>query len=130
MKVKNCPQCGQLFKYTYEKLCPTCREEEHKTFELVRTYLRKHPGATMVEVHQGTGVEMWKLEEYVREGRLMAYSSLQVSCDGCGKMISSGRLCDDCQREIFGGPSSPEEESQQKRQGRLHYRSPRKGYFS
>ncbi|WP_153724841.1 TIGR03826 family flagellar region protein [Heliorestis convoluta] len=104
MNVKNCPRCDRIFvrQPGARNLCPTCTREEEDQYEVVRTYLRKYPGATVIEVVTATGVEETLIAKFIKEGRLEASSSLQVAwpCERCGTPIRQGNLCGNCQEEL------------------------------
>jgi flagellar operon protein (TIGR03826 family) len=127
VQLKNCPRCGKLFSSSGRGLCSQCLQEDARDYDLVRTYLRKNPGANMVEVNRETGVELGKIEEFIRQGRLLSYSKLQVACEICGEPITGGRLCDDCRRGFRSEESEPEKPGVK---GRVHLERRRGGGLS
>ena len=103
MELRNCSRCGKLFRSTGLTVCSECKAHLDEEFELVRDYLREHPGARVFEVSQATGVPSSRIYNMVREGRLMATSAdsdLAVECVQCGTKILTGRMCAKCTQEF------------------------------
>lgn len=105
MNVRNCTRCGKVFLPVLgRRYCPECAEAEIAEFESVKEHLRKHPGASVLQVSEATGVPVKKIREYVKEGRLVSASEdWNISCDRCGKPIARGRFCDDCAARLEMG---------------------------
>ncbi|MBC7075364.1 MAG: MerR family transcriptional regulator [Syntrophomonadaceae bacterium] len=98
--LKNCSQCGRLFAGQGE-LCRRCQETEEDEFLTVRRYIRDHPGSSVFEVSEATGVEESKILSFLRRGRLEARGMVaDLECERCGKRISSGRYCRKCLEEL------------------------------
>lgn len=103
MEVRVCKVCKKMFQYiTGPEICPTCRKKEEEYFQLVKEYLREHPGADMVEVNDKTGVSISLIEKFLRAGRLQvtADSPIALTCERCGRKIFTGRLCSECKNQI------------------------------
>lgn len=95
--LRNCPQCGRLFAYNGRNLCSRCLRAEDEEYMVVRRYVRDHPGATVFEVADETGVDEEKILQFLRDGRLEARGLQQMlECGRCGKKISQGNYCEDC----------------------------------
>ena len=113
MDVRNCPQCGRIYKFTGRALCPKCVQEDEKEFELVKQYLREHPGASIAEISEETEIEEQKVISYLRDGRLQlvpGQTGILLHCERCDVQILSGRYCDRCLKDIrsgFGGRVDP-----------------------
>jgi len=56
MKVVNCTHCGKLTLATSSSLCSDCLLAEHREVLAVKAYLEQHPGASMMDVVQSTGI--------------------------------------------------------------------------
>ena len=104
MDIRNCRECRRLFQYNGfgDILCPECRRKDEEEFDKVKEYLRNYPGATQKGVCEATGVEFEKILRWLREERLITTnaSGLGLKCEQCGAPICSGKLCDDCKRQI------------------------------
>jgi flagellar operon protein (TIGR03826 family) len=99
--LRNCPKCGMIFPYQGRNLCKNCLEEEEKEFEKVREYVRKHRGASVIEVSEATEVEEETIVQFLRDGRLESRGlAASIFCERCGRTISSGRLCEQCVKEV------------------------------
>lgn len=107
MEIRNCPQCGKVFAYIRRNLCPECMQKEEESFQVIRDYIRNHPGSTVLSVAENTGVKEDVILRFLREGRLesgtvlLAESSLR--CEMCGSSISSGKLCEKCANKLRKG---------------------------
>lgn len=103
MDVKVCRSCKKMFQYIAgPELCPKCRQAEEEMFQKVKEYLREHPGANMYEVNQETEVSATLIEKFLRQGRLQVASDspIGLTCERCGKKITTGRFCNDCKSEV------------------------------
>ncbi|MDD4802888.1 MAG: MerR family transcriptional regulator [Syntrophomonas sp.] len=99
--LRNCPECGRVFGYMGRNLCPDCLDKEEKIFQLVRKYVRDHPGDDIYEVAEAIGVEEEKILQFLRDGRLQSRGfQASLECERCGGRINSGRYCQSC-REIL-----------------------------
>ncbi|CFX12312.1 Flagellar operon protein YvyF [Syntrophomonas zehnderi OL-4] len=133
--LKNCPQCGRLFSPGSRNICNRCLEKEEEEYMTVRRYVRDHPGASIFEASEETGVEEEKIMQFIRDGRLVTRGFKGVlQCEGCGKPINNGRFCDDCINErnnaIYGAARQPKPQPEPdrkppsvgKRSERMHVR--------
>ncbi len=99
MDLMNCRSCKKIFHYvTGEKLCMKCREELEKKFDVVKKYIYDNPGADINVVSEECSVSVRQIKKWVRENRLQfAEDSLVgLDCERCGKIIHSGRFCNEC----------------------------------
>ena len=104
MEVRNCPQCGKIYVYTGQRLCPNCFEEEETLFQQVDKYLREHPGANLEAVAEGTNIAKETILDFIRRGRLVALKAEGLlRCEICGQPIDQGRICKDCARKLKQG---------------------------
>ena len=103
MSLKNCPECGKLFVQVSRNLCPGCVEQEEKEFESVADYLRTHKDTGIAETSEATGVSEERIIAFLRDGRLQTKGamSMELQCERCGKMINTGRLCEDCTKSLL-----------------------------
>lgn len=100
-ELRNCAKCGRLFAYQGRNLCRRCLEEEENEYMVVRKYVRDHPGATVFEVAEETGVEEEKILQFLRDGRLQSKGlTALLKCERCGQPINSGHYCDKCLNEM------------------------------
>ena len=109
----HCRRCRRVFIRVAKDVCPRCLQEIEKEFMLCHDFLRDHPGATVTEIHEGTGVSIKQIEEFVKEGRFQFARGghLDYGCERCGRRIRKGRFCNQCNRELFQELSRVTEET-------------------
>lgn len=130
--LRNCSVCGRLFAHQQGRtVCSRCREQEEEQYMVVRKYVRDHPGATVFEVAEETGVEEEIILQFLRDGRLQSKGFTEVlECMRCGTRIDGGKYCPNCLRELdsqFKGAISPttsrtDPEAKRSRGDRMHTR--------
>jgi len=117
MDLVHCQRCRRVFVRVNKNICPRCLQEIEQEFLRCHDFLRDHPGATVMEIHEGTGVSVKQIEEFVKEGRFLVSRGehLESSCERCGRRIRSGRYCDQCYHELFRELSQVQEPEQEKK---------------
>lgn len=108
MNIYNCTRCGKIFRpFGGRKMCPECLKADQEEFAAVREYLKENPGADIAAVSEATGVPVKRIQEYLREGRLVLATSVEwLKCERCGASLQSGRLCAKCLEEMNRGVPS------------------------
>ena len=104
MDVRNCKGCSRLFNYIGgQPLCPECLKALDVKFDQVRDYVYDHPRAGMQEVAEENEVSVAQIKRWIREERLAFSDDAQVGleCEGCGKMIRTGRFCELCKAKYI-----------------------------
>ena len=100
-KIIVCRQCGKLFQSLGSGNCPVCVEEMDKAFVLVKEYLYDHQDATVIDVVNDTGVSEKYVLSFLKEGRIDVDSAGEMlSCEDCGRPITSGRFCSKCRDKL------------------------------
>ena len=103
MDIRNCKRCGKLYNYTGFDLCPECFNKDEEDFIKIRDYIERNPQATVLEVSKATDVEVKRILDFLKEGRLILgpkNTNISLTCERCGKKILSGRYCESCSREL------------------------------
>ena len=108
MSLVNCQKCGKAFGCAGGKpICPECRENEDQNFELVREYVRDHPGTPIDVVADETGIPSEKIRAYLNEGLLASQNvKVDLKCQLCERSISSGNYCINCMDRLKKGLKS------------------------
>jgi len=76
-------------------------DKEEQDFLVVRKFVRDHPGYSVLEVSEGTGIEEEKILQFLRDGRLRSKGfDVVFECERCGKKIKEGRYCSFCKEHI------------------------------
>lgn len=99
MDIRTCKSCKKIFNYLSGPiLCPSCKEELENKFQEVKAYIDEHPGVGINEVSEECDVEPGQIRQWLREERLQLAegSGIMLACESCGKMIRSGKFCEDC----------------------------------
>lgn len=96
-----CKNCGgvMIFKGVGEYQCEDCKAIDYDDYGKVRKYVEEHKGATAAEVAAATKVTQRSIRNMLKEGRLQVAPNSRafLNCEMCGKSISSGRLCAECE---------------------------------
>ena len=103
MNVTNCRSCGRLFNVLNdEKLCPECRKKLEDKFQDVKRYLQENPNSSMETVAREMDVSIKQIKQWVREERLILSEASEagITCECCGKMIRTGKYCDECKMNM------------------------------
>lgn len=103
MNVRNCRGCGRIFNYVAGPfMCQICREKLEEKFQVVKEYIREHPGVTIPEVSETCEVEQSQIRQWLREERLELSedSPIFLNCEGCGVTIRCGKYCDKCKMNM------------------------------
>ena len=103
MNVVNCKNCGRQFNaMSNERLCPACMQEREDKFQEVKKFLQDNPNSSVDVVSRKMEVSVKQLKQWVREERLIfsEASMVGIECEKCGKLIRTGRFCDECKKSI------------------------------
>ena len=68
----------------------------------MKEYIYDHPGASINEVSEENDVSVNQIKKWVREEKLSFTddSPVGIACEGCGKMITTGRFCKECKIRV------------------------------
>ena len=113
-----CELCGGTvtFKGLGEYKCDYCAHLMYDDYGVVRRYLEKHKGSTVIEISDATGVPQSQINYMLKEERLQVSDSSRVfmQCEGCGKKIKSGRYCPVCEKLAMAAKAKKEREAHKK----------------
>ncbi len=100
MSIRNCPECGRIFEFVFNDLCPECFKNEENESEAIVNYLKDNPGAGISEISQATGIGADKIIKMLKSGRLInvceQHDIKLLTCERCGKPIANGSFCLQC----------------------------------
>lgn len=104
-ELRNCPVCNAFFNYTgMREVCHNCAQKEEDLYQEVYRFLRKRENraANVDRIVEATGVDRDLLYKWVRKGRLhpAMFPNLGYPCDNCGKLTTTGKLCEKCQNVL------------------------------
>ena len=104
-ELRNCPACNGFFNYTgLRDVCHNCAQKEEDQYQEVYRFLRKRENraANVDRIVEATAVERDLLYKWVRKGRLhpAMFPNLGYPCDNCGRLTTTGKLCEKCQNEL------------------------------
>lgn len=103
MEVRNCKQCGKLFNCIGKPICPECLKKREEEFREVKNYIRENPSAGIAEVSEATDTSVSQIRQWIREERLVLTSESAdagINCEGCGRPIKTGRMCQSCKTQM------------------------------
>lgn len=102
MAMVRCRRCKALFEPTSPngQMCPNCVVQEEERYQLVREYVKDHPGVSISEVSDVTGVTTPRILTYLKQERLelSSGSAAVLSCKSCGANINTGMYCVNCKK--------------------------------
>lgn len=97
-----CEVCGDTLTFmgVGEYKCDKCGHLMYDDYGVVRNYLEKHKGVTVVQISAATGIPQSKIQQMLKEERLEVSDSSRVflRCEACGKEIKTGRFCPVCEK--------------------------------
>lgn len=101
-QLKNCPNCGKLFLKTGNiRLCGDCMLKQQQEEEEILTYVRDHPKSSISKISEALDVKESVIMRMIREGRFLTTGiDIEYPCDNCKKLITRGRVCEECAKEI------------------------------
>lgn len=75
-----------------------CKEQLEELFQTVKKFIEENPGANINVVAEQCEVTIKQIKKWVRDERLSFTddSLVGLECERCGKMIHSGRFCNEC----------------------------------
>lgn len=103
MDLRNCTKCERAYSFDGNDLCPKCRYEDDGDFKTVKEYLYDNPGADIKAVAQETEVEIKKILQYLKEGRITIAAGSEntaLTCERCDASINMGKYCNKCINEM------------------------------
>ncbi|MCR5674266.1 MAG: flagellar protein [Lachnospiraceae bacterium] len=106
MQIKNCSKCGKMFQWVAgDTVCEDCKKKEEDEFQKVKKYIEDNPSAPMSQIAKDCEVKMTKIQQWVREERLVFAkgSPVQLTCENCGEPIQTGRYCLKCKTQLAAG---------------------------
>ena len=103
MDVVNCKGCGRLFNaISRKRLCPACLRQLEDKFLEVKRFIEENKGANIDIVSRECGVSVKQIKEWIKEERLsLAQGCMDgITCERCGKMILTGKYCNECKTKM------------------------------
>lgn len=104
MEVRNCRSCGKLYNYIGPStpVCPACMKAMDEKYEQVKKYIYDNPRCNINQVAEDNEVSVQQIQRWVREERLSFSedSDIGIECENCGKMIKTGRFCNECKSKL------------------------------
>ncbi len=98
----SCKTCGTIISTSSrDGSCAECRKRDQDDVDRVREYLKTHPTAKLDQVVAEAHVPVVSITRYLESGQLDGIPhNLGKPCRTCGTNIHSGKVCQDCMREI------------------------------
>ncbi len=102
LQLKNCPNCGKVYVDTGMRMCRDCYEKELKQEDEIASYVRDNPNSTVKQICEALNVKERIVMRMIKAGRFVA-AGVQVGypCESCGAIITRGRLCDKCNKDLL-----------------------------
>lgn len=125
MEFSYCRKCRKAYTSGSAEYCSDCIKEMDESVKIIRDYLDEHHGATVAEISRKTDVSKKDIVFLLREGRLEIEGDSEgaLTCDRCGKNISTGRYCKEClasMGSMFSGISNEYRAKKEKQEQAAH----------
>ena len=94
---------GRIFNVlSDEQYCPNCQKKMDEKFDIVKRFVEDNPNVPVETVAKETDTSMKQINRSIREERLSFSpdSSYGIPCENCGRMIRTGRFCDECKTKL------------------------------
>ena len=94
---------GRIFNVlSDEQYCPNCQKKMDEKFDIVKRFVEDNPNVPVETVAKETDTSMKQINRWIREERLSFSpdSSYGIPCENCGRMIRTGRFCDECKTKL------------------------------
>ena len=94
---------GRIFNVlSDEQYCPNCQKKMDEKFDIVKRFVEDNPNVPVETVAKETDTSMKQINRWIREERLSFSpdSSYGIPCENCGRMIRTGRFCDECKIKL------------------------------
>jgi hypothetical protein len=95
-------------------MCNDCyREMQDKERDIIN-YVRDHPKCKVKEICEDTGAKERLVIRMIKEGRFIQTGvEVRYPCEKCGKLITKGRFCKECQEILEKQVSAQKEKLQE-----------------
>ena len=105
MDIRNCVNCGNMFQYVGNRLCPNCIKKLDDDLQKVKAFIDENKGATVAKVSEECDVSVKQIRRWIKEERLMFAPGVDTGlvCSQCGIPIESGTVCKNCKAQLAGG---------------------------
>lgn len=70
MELSNCRSCGKLILTKSSLFCEICNKAQKNDLQKIKEYLLEHPQATLMEIHEFTGVTLKAIKELIMEEKI------------------------------------------------------------
>jgi predicted nucleic acid-binding Zn-ribbon protein len=73
MQLSNCVVCGKIFRHEeiVARRCPDCETENEQILRRTKDLIIEHPGLTVQELSEKSGLPYRQIMEWIREGRIL-----------------------------------------------------------
>lgn len=102
MDIRNCRNCGNMFQYVGDKICPKCKAELETKLQEVKKFIDEHDRATVQLVADECDVTVKQIRRWIQEDRLMFAPGVDTGlvCSKCGMPVESGTMCKKCKDSL------------------------------
>ena len=104
LEIGRCKECGGRLRDPglgfY--ICSRCGREQVSEFGRIKEFIRSHGAPNAIQISEGTGIPISRIEKYLREGRIEIpeNSEIFIPCLNCGADIRYGKYCPACAPQL------------------------------
>ena len=99
-----CEKCGGVLKDPGLGIyvCSRCGHETMSEFGKIKKFIEENGASTAMQISQGTGISVNRIEKYLREGRIEVPegSDFYIPCLKWGADIRYGKYCPACAAQL------------------------------
>lgn len=104
LEIGRCKLCNGILRDlgfdTYT--CSHCGQESLSDFGSIKKFLEENGASTALQISEGTGISVNRIERYLREGRIEIPegSEIYIPCLKCNTDIRYGKYCPACAAQL------------------------------
>lgn len=130
LEIGRCEICGGVLRDPGLGIyvCTQCGHEKMSEFGKIKKHIEENGASTALQISEGTGISVNRIERYLREGRIEIPegSEIFIPCLKCNTEIRYGRYCPACASQLakqFQSAILPTEigEVPKKKHGKMRY---------
>lgn len=92
MAYEICKRCGRMFEKTGITYCKDCYEQNRNDYRTILEHIRKHPGATVMDIIGATSVSLKTINTLVEDGDISYIENKILAEDMYNKLETENKI--------------------------------------